>query len=347
MIGKVNDGFFRVAILPETGALSPEVVVGPGMGVDAAILKLGDEFMAIAEDPIFPGPTTSPEDFGWFTVHIGASDVAVMGIRPRFMTYSLLIPPGTPEEYITRLVRGISVAARDLGISIVGGHTGFYGAVTVPTIGGVTVWGMGREYVTSAGARVGDAVIITKGAAIEAAGLLASELGADLRAAGIAGELVDRAARRIREMTVVEDALLAASCGGVHAMHDATEGGLERGLWEVAEASGAGLLIQRPRVMVPPDVEAVCGHFKLNPYQVISEGTLVLAVAPERAAAVLAAYERAGIPASVIGKVVPLVQGRRWVEGDGREEELLPPPVDNFWEAFFGALERAQRGGKG
>lgn len=340
MIGKVNDDFFRKAILPETGASSPGVVVGPGMGVDAAILKLGDMYMAIAEDPIFPGPTTSPEDFGWIAVHIGASDVAVMGIKPQFMTYSLLVPPDTPEEYITRLVRSISVTARELDIAIVGGHTGFYGAVNVPTIGGITVWGMGRQYVTPAGARAGDAVIITKGAAIEAAALLGSEIGAMLRAAGIDGELVDRSAGRIREMTVVEDALLAAACGGVHAMHDATEGGLARGLWEVAEASGVGLRIQRSRVMVPPDVEAVCRHFQLNPYEVISEGTLVLAVAPEKAGDVLAAYEKAGIPAGLIGKVVPLSQARCWVEEDGREQDLLPPPVDHFWEAFFGAFKQ-------
>lgn len=338
MIGKVNDDYFKKAILPQTGALNPEVLVGPSMGVDAAILKIGDQFMAIAEDPIFPGPTTSPEDFGWITVHIGASDVAVTGIKPRFMTYSLLIPPETSEEYITRLVRSISVTARELGIAIVGGHTGFYGAVTVPTIGGITVWGMGREYVTPAGARAGDLVIITKGAAIEAAALLGSELGARLRAAGIAGELIAQASGRIKEMTVVEDALLAAECGGVHAMHDATEGGLARGLWEVAEASGVGLRIQRSSVMVPRDVKAVCGHFNLNPYEVISEGTLILTVDPEQAGPLLTVYEKAGIPAAVIGKVVPKAEGRRWVEADGGEQDLLPPRVDHFWEAFFGAL---------
>ena len=340
MIGKVNDDFFKNAILPETGACSPEVIVGPSMGVDAAILKIGDQFMAIAEDPIFPGPTTSPEDYGWITVHIGASDVAVTGIKPQFMTYSLLLPPETSEAYITRLVRSISVTARELGIAIVGGHTGFYGAVTVPTIGGITVWGMGREYVTTAGAQVGDMVLITKGAAIEAAALLGSELGSRLRAAGIAGELVEQASRRIKEMTVVEDALLAAACGGVHAMHDATEGGLTRGLWEVAEASKVGLRIQRSLVMVPPDIKAVCNHFKLDPYEVISEGTLVLTVAPEQVGSVLTAYEKAGIPAAVIGKVVPRAKGRRWVEAGGREQDLLPPRVDHFWEAFFGAIEQ-------
>jgi len=342
MIGKINDDFFRKAVLPATGALSPQVVVGPQMGVDAGIVKVGDMYMAIAEDPIFPGPTMTPEDFGWITVHIGASDVAVMGIAPRFMTYSLLMPPETPEDYITRLVNSISEVARELGIAIVGGHTGFYSSVTIPTIGGITVWGLGESYITPAQARVGDAVIITKGAAIEAAALLGSELGDSLRAAGVAAELVERAAGRIKEMTVVVDARLAMSCSGVHAMHDATEGGLARGLWEVAEASGVGLAIERARVMLPPDIEAVCRHFGLNPYEIISEGTLVLTAEQQAVDELLHTYTEAGIPAAVIGTVVPKDEGRYWIEPDGQRQALVPPPVDHFWKVFFSALAKVE-----
>lgn len=338
MIGKVNDDFFRRAILPHTGAGDPEVLVGPRMGVDAAVLKIGEEYLVVAEDPIFPGPTMSPDDFGWITVHIGASDVAVMGVKPRFMTYSLLLPPGTPEDYIAGLVGSISTCARELGIAIVGGHTGFYGAVTIPTIGGITVWGRGREVVTPAGARAGDAVIITKGAAVEAAALVACELGEKLLAAGVKPELVERARKRLREMSVVVEAGIAVEVGGVHAMHDATEGGLARGLWEVAEASGVGLRIERARVPVPADIRAVCDYIGLNPYEVISEGTLVLTCAPEKADVMLAAFKEAGIEAAVIGRVVPADAGRAWVEADGREEQLLPPAVDRFWEVFFNAL---------
>ena len=339
MIGKVNDDFFRRAILPHTGAHSPAVVVGPRMGVDAAVLRMGGEYLVVAEDPIFPGPTTSPEDFGWITVHIGASDVAVMGVRPQFMTYTLLLPPGTPEPYIERLVRGISDAARDLGITIVGGHTGFYGAVTVPTIGGITVWGTGPEVVTPAGARCGDSIIVTKGAAVEAAGILAYEFEERLVAAGVNPELVSRARRRFFEMSVVADAEVATSVGGVHAMHDATEGGLARGLWEVAEASGLGLEVEREKVPVPDDIRAVCDHFGLDPYEIISEGTLVLTCDPVRAPALLDAFRRSGIEAAEVGRMTPGDSGRWWITGDGRRERLTPPQVDRFWEVFFNALK--------
>jgi len=338
MIGKVNDDFFCKSILPNIGAGDSQVVVGPQMGVDAAILKMGEEYMAIAEDPIFPGPTTSPDDYGWLTVHIGASDIAVMGIKPQYMTYSLLLPPGTKEEYIEELAASISKHAQDLGIAIVGGHTGLYGAVTVPTIGGITVWGLGKNYVTPAGAQVGDLVIITKGAAIEAAALLACELEERLLIEGVDKELINRASQRLREVTVVADARIAAAVGGVTAMHDATEGGVARGLWEVAQASGVGMRIERTKVKVPEDIKAVCNCFKLNPYEVISEGTLVLTCSPEKGEEILAALNKAGIEAAVIGEIVPLEQGCLWVESNGKENAILPPRVDQFWEVFFNAL---------
>jgi hydrogenase maturation factor/predicted fused transcriptional regulator/phosphomethylpyrimidine kinase len=271
-------------------------------------------------------------------VHIGASDVDVLGVKPEFMTYSLLLPPGTPADYIARLVKSVSDAAKDLGVSIVGGHTGFYGAVIVPTIGGVTVWGRGKEVITPTGAQVGDVVVITKGAAIEATALLACELRERLLSEGMSKNLVERAANRLKEITVVKDAKIAVTVGGVHAMHDATEGGLARGLWEVAEASRVGLRIERASVLVPADVEAVCSHFALNPMEVISEGTLVLTCDPEQVSALLEAYREEGIEAAVIGRVVEYCDGRVWVNETGLTEPIIPTEVDRFWDVFFGAL---------
>jgi hydrogenase maturation factor len=99
--------------------------------------------MAIAEDPIFPAPGLPLDIMGWFTVHIGASDVAVTEIRPQFMTYTLLLPPACPESDAKTIIVSISEAARELGISIVGGHTGWYDAVAYPRLaGGIGIGGI-------------------------------------------------------------------------------------------------------------------------------------------------------------------------------------------------------------
>ncbi len=337
MIGKVNDDFFQKNIISSIGSRNNEVVIGPAMGVDAAILKTGDGYLAIAEDPIFPSMSMSPDDFGFLTVHIGASDVAVMGVKPQYMTYSLLLPSETSEEYIGALIAAISKYAAELGIAIVGGHTGFYGAVTVPTIGGVTVWGMGDSYVSPKGAMDNDDIIMTKGAGVEAAALLAYELK-DALLRVLPAESVNRSLARMREISVVRDALIAARNPGVHAMHDATEGGLKRGLWEIAQASAKGIRISKEDLLIPEDIKSVCGYFELDPWEVISEGTLILTCSPEKTGELLNAYREAGIEARIIGKVTSPETGCVYLE-KGKTLPLVPPAVDKFWDVFFNSAD--------
>ncbi|AHF06153.1 thiamine-phosphate synthase family protein [Desulfitobacterium metallireducens] len=339
MNGKVNDDFFQKSVLPFTGESKSEVIIGPHMGVDAAILKIGDQYMAVAEDPIFPSMTMSADDFAYVTVHIGASDVAVMGIEPRFMTYSLLLPPETEESYVEELIKSISKYAHELGISIVGGHTGYYGAVVVPTIGGITVWGLADQYISPMGAQIGDDVLITKGAAIEAGALLGYE-HKDFLSTVVDPLLVQKAAARIKEVSVVKDAHIAATVGGVHAMHDATEGGVKRGLWEIAQASGKGMLIDQDKIFVPEDIAALCQYLKLNPLEIISEGTLVLTCAPEKTAELRAAFMTQGIESAIVGKVTTPEEGC-YILDEGNKYELIPPAIDKFWDVFFSSLSEA------
>lgn len=333
MVGKVNDAFFKENIISSIGYQNTEVVIGPAMGVDSAIIRVRDGYLAIAEDPIFPSVSMSPEDFGFLAVHIGASDVAVMGIKPQYMTYSLLLPPGTEEEYIRSLFASISKYAAELGISIVGGHTGFYGAVTIPTIGGITVWGNGSAYISSKGARENDNIIMTKGAGLEAAALLAYELKDSLSHI-LPADIVNRSLARLREISVVKDALIAAQNSGVHAMHDATEGGLKRGLWEIAQASAKGIQIQKDDLLIPEDIKAICRYFELEPWEVISEGTLILTCSPEKTEELLTAYQNAGIPTQIVGKVTSPEKGCLFQE-DGKSFPLIPPEEDKFWDVFF------------
>jgi hydrogenase maturation factor/predicted fused transcriptional regulator/phosphomethylpyrimidine kinase len=333
MIGKMNDDFFQKNILPHTGREDRDLIIGPGMGVDSAIIKISDGYMAIAEDPIFPSMSMTPEDFAFLTVHIGASDVAVMGIKPRFMTYSLLLPPETPENYIQTLIGSISQYAAELDISIAGGHTGFYGAVTVPTIGGITVWGNGPTYISPKNARENDNIIITKGAGIEAAALLAYELKETLLH-HLPADTIYRSIARIREITVVKDAIIAAQNSGVHAMHDATEGGLVRGVWEIAQASEKRIQINEDDIFIPEDIQSICGYFHLNPCEIISEGTLILTCSPEKTAELLLSYRKAGIKAKVIGKVTSPGKGCVFIK-NGKATPIVPPDKDQFWEVFF------------
>jgi hydrogenase maturation factor len=128
-IGKLTLDEFHRYIAGRLGAPNRRALVPPQAGVDAGVIDVGDgNVLVVAEEPIFPAPGLPLETFGWFTVHIGASDVAVMGVPPQFMTYTLLMPPATPDEDLRIMVDSIHRAALELDIAIVGGHTGYYPA---------------------------------------------------------------------------------------------------------------------------------------------------------------------------------------------------------------------------
>jgi len=146
------------------GKADKTVLVGPQHGVDAAVVELPDgNVMVIAEDPTFGLPVLMPH-FGWCIVHICASDVAVLGVKPRYLTICLMLPPGTEDSVLEHIWKEVHQECQKLDIAVVGGHTGIYPGIAYPLNGGCTVIGVGsKEQLTPASnARVGDRVIITK-----------------------------------------------------------------------------------------------------------------------------------------------------------------------------------------
>jgi hydrogenase maturation factor len=233
-----------------------------------------------------------------------------------------------------------------IGMAIITGHTGRYEGCEYPMIGGATVIGIGPKdrYVTPTMARPGDTILITKGAAIEAAGLFAVTF--PQRVAERYGEKAAREAEEIFwQMSVVEDALTAVEVGvrenGVTSMHDATECGVWGGLFEVAQASGVGMAIDKEKIIVQDPVRKVCDLFGIDPYTSISEGTLILTCRPHKAQEVLRRLGDKGILVSMVGEVVDSRQGLRFFE-DGKSRELVHPKVDPFWAAFGKAASQGR-----
>ncbi len=339
-IGKLDPESFNQLIFPYLGAPSPRVLLGPQHGVDAAVIALDDappgkrRVMAVAEDPTFGLPVIMPH-LGWGIVHICASDVAVIGIKPQFLTICLLLPPETTPETLNHIWQQVHQECQKLGITIVGGHTGVYPGISYPLNGGCTVWGFGQEdeLTPASAARPGDILVVTKGPAIEATGILA--LQAESALVKALGEPTVTAAKRLfQEMTVVPDALLCRDFA--RAMHDATEGGLLGGIYEMAQASNIGVTVYESKIAIPEPVAKVCGYFNIDPLIAISEGTLVAAVPPEKMAGLRAAASSAGLPVLELGE---FTAGERIIiRRNGTEEKLLPVKEDPFWQAYFKTL---------
>jgi hydrogenase maturation factor len=291
--------------------------------------------MVVKEDPTFGLPVLMPH-FGWAIVHICASDVACLGVKPRYLSICLLLPTGTAAEVLENIWKEVHQECEKLGIAIIGGHTGSYPGIAYPLNGGCTVIGLGsKEQLTPASnARIGDRIIMTKGPAIEAAGILACQ-AEDALLKEVGRETVDKGKTYFFQMSVVKDALIAGP--NAHAMHDATEGGLLNGVYEIAAASNTGVTLFEERITIPPEIKEICGYFNIDPLVSISEGTLLITAHPDKAPGIIADLHREQIDAWDIGEITP---GERiFVRKNGGTEELKPVAVDPFWAAYFSTLE--------
>ncbi len=337
--GKISADVFHEVVLRHLGADDPDLLVPPQHGVDVGVVRLGGgQVMALTSDPVFLLPSFGWRRAAWFAVHVLASDAATSGLDLRWLTVDLNLPLTLADEDLAELWEALSEAAADLGLAIVTGHTGRYAGCDWPMVGGATCLAVGPEdrYVTPRGARPGDRLLVTEGAAIEATALFGAAFGDRLRAE-LGAEVAREADALFGSMTVVPEARALAAYGlreeGVTAMHDATEGGVLGGIVEIADASGGDVVVERDAIPMPDASRAVCDHVGIDPYVAISEGTLLATVGPEHVDGALAALTDAGILAADIGHVVAEGEGRQLLTAGG-SEPLTHPGQDPFWAAF-------------
>ncbi|GKZ13931.1 AIR synthase family protein [Haladaptatus sp. T7] len=348
-LGKVDGEFFEEYIFPHLGAERDDVTLQPQHGVDFGVIELdsmtsqtgsddvlevGGKAIATATDPIFIMPSLGFERAAWFAFHILMSDVAVSGLQPTHLAVDFNLPPEISDEEFATVWQTFDREAKKLGVSVVTGHTARYAGCNYPMVGGATAMAVGdpEKVVRPNGARPDDKVVLTKGPAVEATGLLSNQF-ADLM--DLPEATAEEAKDRFYDMSPVEDARIAAETGDVSAMHDATEGGVHGALVETATASGVHLDVSRDDMPVLPGVLEACEFFDIDPWSSISEGTLLLTVAPEDAERVVSALDDADIPAGIIGDV----REGEGVTVDG--EEIEHPESDPFWAAFEEFMEKS------
>jgi len=343
-IGKISPEIFNELIYPRLGAKSDRILVGPQHGVDVAIVEIGGKAVSFTTDPVFIVPEYGWERAAWFAIHILVSDSVTSGLKPKYLTIDLNLPMEMTREQLEVMWEVIHRECEKMGIAVVTGHTARYENCHYPMVGGATVVGIGEldEYVTPRFCKAGDKIIITKGPAIEATGIFAAMFPKVIeKEYGV--ELSQKAEKIFYKMSVVEDALTAVGVGvrenGVTAMHDATECGIWGALYEVAQASGLGVRIEKEKIVVEEGVEEVCRLFGIDPYASISEGTLIIACREHKAQEIVKALARKKIKSSIVGELTKPEKGMVLVER-GKEKELVHPIVDPFWRAFYGAGEK-------
>lgn len=325
-IGKVPENVLKRSVMKQLHYKRDEVILGPGIGEDCAALALAeDEILVVSTDPI----TGTAKDIGKLAIQITANDLASAGAEPIGVMLTILLPDGTREIALKRIMEQMECACREAKMQILGGHTEVTAVVNQPV---VNVAGVAKakkgSLISTAGARAGMDIVVSKWVGIEGTMIFAKEKEAELKE-HFPADFVDTAIGFDRYLSVVPEAAVATQ-SSVAAMHDVTEGGLFGALWEMAEASGVGLEIDLKKIPIRQETVEICEYFDVNPYGLISSGMMLMASADGNA--LVLALQEAGIPATVIGKAT---EGNdRVIIRDEERRFLEPPKTDELYKVL-------------
>ena len=315
--------------------LDPQVVVGPEIGEDAAVIDLGrgvDYYWVVTSDPI----TFTTEEIGYYGVVVNLNDIATMGAIPKWFLATLLFPEGSPLRIIEKVFRQIHDACRRFKISFIGGHTEITPGIEKTILSGHMIGEVKKnELVTTGGARAGDLLLLAKGICIEGTSIMAREKEAELLKRGISSPLIRKAKRFIFNpgIDVLRTARIACEVAHVHSMHDPTEGGLINGMIEMAWASEKEIEVDLEKVLIYRESQILCREFGLNPLGVIASGALLLAISPHDLPSIQKAFRKNSIPFQVIGKVRKGPARVLRIDQKGRKE-LKPFPRDEILKIY-------------
>lgn len=328
--GKIPIEILKDVVFKNLGAQRSEVVLGPSAGIDGAILDVGTKNAIVSMDPI----TGAVERIGWEAININANDVATFGVEPAFFFSCIMLPENADSKTVEIISTQMHNAAKELGIAIVGGHCESTPGLANPIVVGCTM-GLTEKgkYVTAAGAKAGDKIILTKSAGIEGTAILASDREVQLKKV-FSQSLLDGAKHFYNQISVVKDALTAYRTGGVHAMHDPTEGGILNGVHEMADAAELGAKIFEEKITIEPETAKICRFYEIDPLQLISSGALLIAADPQAADKIINNLAQEHIYSNIIGEFNQNPNKRILMHPD-ESAEMLPRPVsDHLWLAL-------------
>ena len=329
-IGKLSQEQLEKLIFNRIKYKHKEVITGSGTGEDCAILKM-DDYCVLSTDPI----TAASDGIAKLCIHINANDVASAGAEAFAMLITMLIPPEASQDEVEKVMDQLIETAEQENIDIIGGHTEVTDAVNRIVIS-ATVLGKTKRPLSTAGAKSGDSLIITKSAGIEGTRIICMDF--PCISEKLTNEEIIEADAYSKLLSVTKEAEISVKIG-VNAMHDITEGGVLGAVYEMASASGLGAIIDNNRIPVTPLTKKVCELVNIDPLKLISSGSMLIACDDTKKDILMHSLEEAGISASWIGTLDD--SGKCFIKNKTGLLVISPPGSDEIYKvvSHFGGKD--------
>jgi len=310
-------------VLSQIPILDDQVFIGPGTGLDCAVIDIGDQYMVVKSDPI----SLTAENIGLYAVDINVNDISTTGADPKWMTVTLLLPENQTNQLIVEdIFSQLIQRTQKFGITIIGGHTEITKGISNPILSATIVGLVDKDkLITPKGVQIGDKIFVTKEIPIETISILANDFSDSLEH-HLSKDELEFAKSYLHQpgISIFQEAKIIRFGFGVTAMHDPTEGGLASALWELSIASNKILQIDINKIPIAKLSQKICGIFAINPLNSISSGSLLFTASPQKTDEIIAVLTQNGIQVTEIGHVSNEGIGVHKINNN--KDELLPRP---------------------
>jgi hydrogenase expression/formation protein HypE len=288
---------------------------------DSAVIPTGKEQLAFTTDSYVVKPLFFPGgDIGRLSICGTVNDLAMVGSKPLGISTSFIVEEGFSTEALERVLSSIKKAALEAGVNVIAGDTKVveHGAAEglFITTSGVGVVPEGVS-ISGSNAMPGDSIIINGSIGDHEIGVLLARGEFSLK-----GKIESDCAPLNGLVQRMID-----TCREIHVLRDPTRGGLATVLWEIANSSKMGVIVEEEKILVREEVKGVCDLLGFDPFYLANEGKLVAFVPQEKTESVLEAMKTdpLGEGSVIIGKVTDENPGKVLLRTTIGGHRLLEP----------------------
>lgn len=285
---------------------------------DGAAIELDqDKHLVITTDSHAVKPRFfSGGDLGKLAVSGTINDLAMMGADPKALSSGLVIEEGFEKEELAEISKSMGSTAEEAGAPIITGDTKVVGegetdGIMINTSG----IGISNRLISDSGLKAGDKIITTGTIGDHGMTIISEREGFD---SPIESDIAPLNG-------LIENIL---EVGGITAMKDPTRGGLSEALNEMASKSEVGVLIEKEKIPIKPEVQGASEMLGIDPLMIANEGKAVLGVKESKAPEILEAIKQLelGKNAEIIGECTEENTGRVILETEVGGKRILRSP---------------------
>lgn len=320
--GKLTNHTLQKILFDKINIKNKEVLIGAGIGKDTALLNFEEDLFSISTDPI----TGSKNGIGRLCVNISCNDIATSMATPVAMLVTMLIPTYANIEDVEEIIDEILLTCEENNVDLIGGHTEVTSSVNKFILSGVCI---GRkENISHPTPKANDKIVMSKYAGLEGSAIISLDLKKEVEKF-LTKEEISKTSKLIKDTSVIKEGLIAKNLN-VSLLHDATEGGILGGVWEMAENSGLGAIIDIDKILILDETKKIAKHFNINPYKLISSGVMLFITDDDEK--LKKELDKQNIPSSTIGYLTK--EKEIYTLKNGVKEILSPPSQDELYKVI-------------